>query len=628
LDVIGEWAQESGAGSRCLRVSERVGRLELEARHAAAWLILIPDGRDAWSAAPENSPSKVTYLLELVNPDKLLFRKFGHDGAPSAEFLRSTARPVAAMPAADVDTRVASRSGGASRSPLVRRPRPLRSRSPAERSFSPRRRGRSLGKGRGRVRDTSPGASGGGGGCCGNGGGASGIGGDDVDRLVNEVKARQRASKQVNVRWREFCEKEGGGIFDPSKHNAGFLQDFVDSIGQAGTGVGSGRSVSLGGGPRLNLRGRSTSAGGGSRSPSYGSKGSHRRGGRLRRREGGERRAGGRKRRREKVGRKGGKDGERGRRRDGGERRKRRRVHRERGNNGAGLDGDASSSGSGSGGSSAASRSSSAGGASSVASSDHAAEKSQEPSSVLTEARQAVDAANVAKADVARALSEERKVSAAEVEARVHSEEDRQRNQVMRRVEEADYQARIEEDEKICDATRRAREEREAKVENVRRLAEEDAREAVLAAESRAKVEAAKRLESLEERLKDADAEAERCLAALESAERESSGRRAAAVAAAGATMASHGRRPRRQTLGAGKSDGPNAGMSAKESDASSSDSEGEEGGNVSRSPSREGGADDRDVGNSGARRLKRRAKADRGNGTMPQPTRSRHNRK
>eukprot|EP00930_Biecheleria_cincta_P049070 TRINITY_DN34320_c0_g1_i1.p1 TRINITY_DN34320_c0_g1~~TRINITY_DN34320_c0_g1_i1.p1 ORF type:complete len:637 (+),score=79.24 TRINITY_DN34320_c0_g1_i1:112-2022(+) len=50
--------------------------------------------------------------------------------------------------------------------------------------------------------------------------------------LVQRVKNQQRASGAAREAWRNFCDSEGGGIRDPSKHEAAFLARFLSGLEQ------------------------------------------------------------------------------------------------------------------------------------------------------------------------------------------------------------------------------------------------------------------------------------------------------------------------------------------------------------------------------------------------------------
>jgi len=50
----------------------------------------------------------------------------------------------------------------------------------------------------------------------------------DRGALAAEVKERQKASSEFNALWRKFCTERGETAFDPMRHSAQFLQDFID----------------------------------------------------------------------------------------------------------------------------------------------------------------------------------------------------------------------------------------------------------------------------------------------------------------------------------------------------------------------------------------------------------------
>jgi len=350
------------------------------------------------------------------------------------------------------------------------------------------------------------------------------------ERLIAQVKARQKASKGVNKRWREFCQKEGGGIFDPNRHDAGFLEDFIEREsrtvrlqGQSGRSRSRGRGASASGtrggrwredsgslsSPRRPQRARR-------RSPKTGKRRGHRHGGRRREKH--------RPRDEEAAGR--------GRARD----RKRRRRQRK---TGKAPKEKASASPSGS----------SDSGESSAPSSELVAAKGAVPQErpELVTARSAAEAARAARISAEAALDEAKEATAAEVETRVRVEEERQQAEVARFVQEVEREARWEEEERVQEAVRQAREAREAKVEASRHRAEEDAREAVLAMRSRAREDVALRLETAEARVKDASAEESRTATALEVLLAESARLRQAGAVPEDGAVAAGGCRTRRK---------------------------------------------------------------------------------
>uniref|UniRef100_A0A7S4UIX1 Uncharacterized protein n=1 Tax=Alexandrium monilatum TaxID=311494 RepID=A0A7S4UIX1_9DINO len=508
--VAGEWQHEGANGSqRRLRVAERGDRLEIEVQHASPVLVLTSDGSPAgWNAlfdpgrapwAPPGPEAKPAYYVELSSAGHLCLRRSGAEG-PSVEFERLSGPPARGS---DDD---------ASRSPILRRPRPVRSHSPqqqqqAQHPLPPR--------------PGSPGLF------------AMEDGEEEEDlreRLIAQVKARQKASKGVNKRWREFCQKEGGGIFDPNRHDAGFLEDFIEREsrtvrlqGQSGRSRSRGRGASASGtrggrwredsgslsSPRRPQRARR-------RSPKTGKRRGHRHGGRRREKH--------RPRDEEAAGR--------GRARD----RKRRRRQRK---TGKAPKEKASASPSGS----------SDSGESSAPSSELVAAKGAVPQErpELVTARSAAEAARAARISAEAALDEAKEATAAEVETRVRVEEERQQAEVARFVQEVEREARWEEEERVQEAVRQAREAREAKVEASRHRAEEDAREAVLAMRSRAREDVALRLETAEARVKDASAEESRTATALEVLLAESARLRQAGAVPEDGAVAAGGCRTRRK---------------------------------------------------------------------------------
>mmetsp|Transcript_17634 Transcript_17634/g.40825 ORF Transcript_17634/g.40825 Transcript_17634/m.40825 type:complete len:611 (+) Transcript_17634:148-1980(+) len=53
----------------------------------------------------------------------------------------------------------------------------------------------------------------------------------DNSALAERVKAIQRSSAEGKQAWVAYCEQQGTGYFDPSRHDAAFLQGFLDSLG-------------------------------------------------------------------------------------------------------------------------------------------------------------------------------------------------------------------------------------------------------------------------------------------------------------------------------------------------------------------------------------------------------------
>jgi len=71
--------------------------VELQARHAAPWLVLSPRGSSRWlsflSGCINGSRSKVGYSIELTNADTLVIRRPSRDGEAAVEFVRTSAKP-------------------------------------------------------------------------------------------------------------------------------------------------------------------------------------------------------------------------------------------------------------------------------------------------------------------------------------------------------------------------------------------------------------------------------------------------------------------------------------------------------------------------------------------------------
>lgn len=545
--VAGEWQQEGANGSqRRLRVSSRGDRLELEVQHSPAVLVLTSDGSPGfWNAlfdparAPWAAPgpeAKTAYQVELTSGGRLSLRRPGADGGPAAEFSR-----ISGPPARGSDDE-------ASRSPLVRRqrarpssrPRVVRSRSPHQ----PPQHSQN-------ARSWSPGLF----------SGEPGVAADDDDddvreKLIQQVKNRQKASKDVNKRWREFCQKEGGGIFDPTRHDASFLEEFLEREGRfMNTRGPPGRSRSRGRGCSLGSNGARGRWRDGS-----GSRSSPRRLVRPRRRSQKlpKRRNHVHGRRREKRRRREEEAACRGRGRD---RKRRKRPHK----GGKGQKESASGASSGSGSS----------GESSAPSSELVAAKGTHPQEQpeLVAARRAVESARTARSTAEASVAEVKDATTAEVDRVVREEEERQRAEVARYVQEVEREARWEEEERVQEAVRQAREEREAKVEESRRRAEDAAREAVESAERCAREDAATQVGTAEGRLKDAAAEEARAEAALETLVTEASRLRQAG-AVPGGEDGLLGQRRRRK----GKPTGPRAMKRRKERAANAMISSGRSG--------------------------------------------------
>ncbi|CAJ1345198.1 unnamed protein product [Effrenium voratum] len=45
--------------------------------------------------------------------------------------------------------------------------------------------------------------------------------------LVDQVKSNQKASVPFQQAWRSYCDAHGGGFYDPARHSAQFLEDFL-----------------------------------------------------------------------------------------------------------------------------------------------------------------------------------------------------------------------------------------------------------------------------------------------------------------------------------------------------------------------------------------------------------------
>merc|ERR1712176_556584 len=59
-------------------------------------------------------------------------------------------------------------------------------------------------------------------------GGCSATYSTTVEPLVQRVKSAQRMSEELKQAWHEMCDTEGGGIRDPSRHDAAFLLRFLE----------------------------------------------------------------------------------------------------------------------------------------------------------------------------------------------------------------------------------------------------------------------------------------------------------------------------------------------------------------------------------------------------------------
>lgn len=80
-------------------------------------------------------------------------------------------------------------------------------------------------------------------------GSQGGMGATDM-HLVEKVKCAQRSSPEWKDLWRKYCDAGGGGVYDPMRHENGFLQRFLSEHGinpEVPAGIGAGR---MAGGPR------------------------------------------------------------------------------------------------------------------------------------------------------------------------------------------------------------------------------------------------------------------------------------------------------------------------------------------------------------------------------------------
>lgn len=50
---------------------------------------------------------------------------------------------------------------------------------------------------------------------------------DGTAVLCEEVKTIQRSSKEARESWRSYCCMEGNGTFDPVRHNSNFLKEWI-----------------------------------------------------------------------------------------------------------------------------------------------------------------------------------------------------------------------------------------------------------------------------------------------------------------------------------------------------------------------------------------------------------------
>merc|ERR1719201_3072025 len=51
------------------------------------------------------------------------------------------------------------------------------------------------------------------------------------DQLVEKVKSAQRANQEWKDAWRQRCDLEGGGVYDPGRHERDFLARFLTDHG-------------------------------------------------------------------------------------------------------------------------------------------------------------------------------------------------------------------------------------------------------------------------------------------------------------------------------------------------------------------------------------------------------------
>lgn len=80
--------------------------------------------------------------------------------------------------------------------------------------------------------------------------------------LADSIKTLQKRSEAFKDAWAKYCTAQGGGKFDPSKHNAEFLLQFLAQLA-GGPGLSGGGS--MGGEPSMKrIRGSAGAGGGGS----------------------------------------------------------------------------------------------------------------------------------------------------------------------------------------------------------------------------------------------------------------------------------------------------------------------------------------------------------------------------
>eukprot|EP00930_Biecheleria_cincta_P099697 TRINITY_DN91302_c0_g1_i1.p1 TRINITY_DN91302_c0_g1~~TRINITY_DN91302_c0_g1_i1.p1 ORF type:complete len:548 (+),score=104.68 TRINITY_DN91302_c0_g1_i1:86-1729(+) len=430
--LCGEWRDTKSDGTYVIKDID--GRLELEAPTGP----ILTLSRNEWTAAVLIS------WTALRNADR-----DGNDGEPvyNVEFeaenqlivrILRDASPIYCERVKPLVREARSRSRNNSRSRSVKRGR-QRSSS----SSKPRRKRESPGRDDDRQR-----------------------------RLIFEVKAFQRNSKTGNSNWQEYCDRKGKGIYDPNRHDADFLQGFLDSLPTLAEGPG--------------CRAGQTSPSNARQSRSR----SRRRG--RRRRQGG--------------------DGSRHR----GHRRARRRKHRSRRRKDGRKEGSvasrssAKSSGSSSGSSTGGGKSRSRSASSKQPDSPVASAAEKEHEARVVAARTLADAADVAKQEASRALAQLRQKFLDEAQNRIEREREEQMEQAAKFVEAAQADARNEEEAYLKEAVRQARETREAKVMQARKDAEADVKEAVRVAEQAAMDDVEQNLVPARQRLKDATERAEK----------------------------------------------------------------------------------------------------------------------
>ncbi|CAE8716947.1 unnamed protein product, partial [Polarella glacialis] len=237
--VSGSWQQDGG--SRAFNISLAAGRLELVAQSASgsSKLVLLRNktaGSKAieWSAASfdETSCGKQVYIVELQGEDRLSLRIPGRDGKASTLFLKVAPEPI---PEEQLQLGDQSPGASASRSPIVRRPRPA--------APNPRPNGRGSFREVSQRPSPTPASrvhheSGQTGDRRAEGGGGGG-GRSDQERLATEVKGLQKSNLSANELWRHHCDAHGKGVMDPGRHSFRFLEEFLtilDSKGKEGPG--------------------------------------------------------------------------------------------------------------------------------------------------------------------------------------------------------------------------------------------------------------------------------------------------------------------------------------------------------------------------------------------------------